>query len=67
MQGPKGIPGVTRFPNQYPTPTVPSDVYTQDQARDQNIFDMMTEVVPTERTLNHLRCGLSVRTILAGS
>ena len=48
----------TRFPNQYPIPTVPSDVYTQDQARDaknkaQKIFDMMTEVVQTERAQNH--------------
>ena len=48
----------TRFPNQYPTPTVPSDVYTQDQARDaknkaQKIFGMMTEVVQTERAQNH--------------
>ena len=39
-----------RFPNQYHPPTAPSDVYTQDQARDakqkaQKIFDMVTEVV----------------------
>ena len=48
----------TRFPNQYSTPTVPSDVYTQDQARDaenkaQKIFDMMTQVVQTERAHAH--------------
>jgi len=48
----------TRFPNQYPIPTVPSDVYTQDQARDaknkaQKIFDMMTVVVLTEIAQNH--------------
>ena len=40
----------SRFPNQYHPPTTPSDVYTQDQARDarqkaEMIFDMMTEVV----------------------
>ena len=40
----------SRFPNQYHPPTAPSDVYTQDQARDakqkaQKIFDMVTEVV----------------------
>ena len=40
----------SRFPNQYHPPTAPSDVYTQDQARDakqktQKIFDMMKEVV----------------------
>ena len=40
----------SRFPNQYYPPTAPSDVYTQDQARDakqnaQKIFDMMKEVV----------------------
>ena len=40
----------SRYPNQYYPPTAPSDVYTQDQARDakqkaQKIFDMMKEVV----------------------
>ena len=40
----------SRFPNQYHPPTTPSDVYTQDQARDarqkaEMIFDMMKEVV----------------------
>ena len=40
----------SRFPNQYHPPTAPSDVYTQDQARDakqkaEMIFDMMKEVL----------------------
>ena len=43
----------SRYPNQYHPPTAPSDVYTQDQARDaeqnaQKIFDMMKEVIQTE-------------------
>ena len=46
-----------RFPNQYSSPIVPSDVYTQDQARDaqskaQKIFEMMTKVVQPENCVH---------------
>ena len=46
----------SRYPNRYCPPEAPSDVYTQDQAREakekaKRMFDMMEEVIQTEMSL----------------